>query len=521
MPKDRLSMRKFKEVLRLKFDHHLTNRQIAKSCGISHVTVRKYLDLAEQAGISWPLVEDIDDGHLEQRLHSNVSRPVSSKPALPPMGYLFQELKKKHVTLQLLWYEYKQGNPDGYQYSYFCELYNRWRRSLNISLRQEHLAGEKLFIDYAGQTVPIFNPQNGLVEMEAQIFIATMGASNYCFAEATASQSLPDWIKSHIRAFEFFGGVPQILVPDNLKSGVTHPCRYEPDLNPTYLDLARHYGTTVIPARPGKPKDKAKVESAVLIVERWILAALRNQRFFSLAELNRAIAEKLVSFNQRQLQKMKVSRRHLFESIDKPALRPLPPHRYEFAQWKKVTVNIDYHIEVDCHYYSVPHHLRGKKLDVSMTATTIAAFYKNQRVASHQRSHRKYGHTTVAEHMPKAHQKHLQWSPSRIINWAGKTGPYTQHLVTEIMQRRPHPEQGFRACLGVMRLAKRYSPERLENACARAVSIGAYTYKSVESILKKELDRQPLLQPSGEAGSIVHQNIRGQHYYHQKEENLC
>jgi len=520
MAKDRLSMRKFKEVLRLKFDHHLTNRQIAKSCGISHVTVRKYLDLAEQAGITWPLPEDIDDGQLEERLYAKVSRPASDKPAMPSMDYLFQELKKKHVTLQLLWYEYKQGNPNGYQYSYFCELYNRWRGNLNISLRQEHLAGEKLFIDYAGQTVPIFNPQNGLVELEAQIFVAAMGASNYSFAEATASQSLPDWIKSHIRAFEFFGGVPQILVPDNLKSGVTHPCRYEPDLNPTYLDLARYYGTAVIPARPGKPKDKAKVESAVLIVERWILAALRNQRFFSLAELNRAIAEKLVSFNQRQLQKMKVSRRHLFDTIDKPALRPLPPYRYEFAQWKKVTVNIDYHIEVDCHYYSVPHQLRGKKLDVSMTATTVAVFYKNRRVASHQRSHRKYGHTTVAEHMPKAHQKHLQWTPSRIINWAGKTGPYTQHLVTEIMQRRPHPEQGFRACLGVMRLAKRYSPQRLENACARAVSIGAYTYRSVESILKKELDRQPL-QPSAQAGSVVHRNIRGPHYYHQKEEQPC
>ena len=256
MAKDRLSMRKFKEVLRLKFDHHLTNRQIAKSCGISHVTVRKYLDMAEQAGIGWPLPEDIDDGQLEERLYSKVSRPASDKSAMPSMEYLFQELKKKHVTLQLLWYEYKQGNADGYQYSYFCELYNRWRRSLDISLRQEHLAGEKLFIDYAGQTVPIFNPQNSLVELEAQIFIAAMGASNCSFAEATASQSLPDWIKSHIRAFEFFGGVPQILVPDNLKSGVTHPCRYEPDLNPTYLDLARHYGTTVIPARPGKPKDK-------------------------------------------------------------------------------------------------------------------------------------------------------------------------------------------------------------------------------------------------------------------------
>src|SRR5665811_300743 len=363
MAKDRLSMRKFKEVLRLKYDHHLTNRKIAKSCAISHVTVGKYLDLANCAGISWPLPDDIDDTQLEHRLYSNVPRQASGKPAMPPMEYLFKELKKKRVTLQLLWHEYKKGSPDGYQYSHFCELYNRWRKHLDVSLRQEHLAGEKLFIDYAGQTVPIFNPGTGQVEIEAQIFIATLGASNYSYVEATASQKLPDWINSHIRALEFIGGVPQILVPDNLKSGVTHPCRYEPDVNPTYLDLARHYSITVIPARPGKPKDKAKVESAVLIVERWILAALRNHHFFSLSELNRAIKEKLTEFNERLLQKLKVSRRHLFETIDKPALSPLPVHRYEYAQWKRATVNIDYHIEAEQHYYSVPHQLRGKKLD--------------------------------------------------------------------------------------------------------------------------------------------------------------
>lgn len=520
MTRDRLSMRKFKEVLRLKYDHHLTNRKIAKSCAMSHVTVGKYLDLAEQAGIAWPLPDDIDDSQIEQRLYANVSRPPSTKPVMPSMSYLFQEMKRKHVTLQLLWYEYKQGNPDGYQYSYFCEQYNRWRQSLDISLRQEHLAGEKAFIDYAGQTVSIFNPETGKIELDAQIFIAAMGASNYSYVEATASQSLPDWIKSHIRALEFFGGVPQILVPDNLKSGVTSPCRYEPDINPTYLDLARHYNTTVIPARPGKPKDKAKAEACVLIAERWILAALRNHRFFSLAELNQAIADKLVDFNQRPLQKMKVSRRHLFETIDRPALAPLPAYPYEYAQWKKVTVNIDYHVEVQQHYYSVPHPLRGKKLDASITATTVAIFHKNRRVASHPKSHRKYAHTTVAEHMPKSHQKYLEWTPSRIIVWAGKTGPATQRLVTEIMQRRSHPEQGFRSCLGVMRLGKRYTPQRLEKACERAVSIGAYTFKNVESILKNGLDRQPPT-PTASGSTVVHPNIRGSRYYHRKEDNPC
>lgn len=513
-------MRKFKEVMRLKYDHHLTNRKIAKSCAMSHVTVGKYLDLAKQAGLPWPLPDDIDDRQIEQRLYANVSRSPSTKPVMPSMLYLFQEMKRKHVTLQLLWYEYKQGNPDGYQYSYFCEQYNRWRKSLDISLRQEHLAGEKAFIDYAGQTVPIFNSENGKIEVDAQIFIAAMGASNYSYVEATASQTLPDWIKSHIRALAFFGGVPQILVPDNLKSGVTSPCRYEPDINPTYLDLARHYNTTVIPARPGKPKDKAKAESCVLIAERWILAALRNHRFFSLAELNRAITDKLVEFNQRPLQKMKVSRRHLFETVDRPALAALPAYPYEYAQWKKVTVNIDYHVEVGQHYYSVPHQLRGKKLDASMTATTIGIFHKNRRVASHPKSHRKYGHTTVAEHMPKSHQKYLEWTPSRIIGWAGKTGPYTQQLVTQIMQRRSHPEQGFRSCLGVMRLGKRYTPERLEKACERAVEIGAYTFKNVESILKNGLDKQPLT-PVKNRRAAVHPNIRGPRYYDQKEDRSC
>lgn len=505
-------MRKFKEVLRLKYDHQLTNRKIAKSCAISHVTVGKYLELAKQAGINWSLPDDIDDHQLEQRLYSNAPREASDKPVMPPMEYLYKELKKKHVTLQLLWYEYKQNNPDGYQYSYFCELYQRWRKHLDVSLRQEHLAGEKLFIDYAGQTVPIFNPVTGKIEIEAQIFIATLGASNYSYVEATASQKLPDWIKSHIHTLEFLGGVPHILVPDNLKSGVTHPCRYEPDVNRTYLDLAKHYSTTVIPTRPGKPRDKAKVESAVLIVERWILAALRNHRFFSLAELNRAIKEKLVEFNERPLQKLKVSRRHLFETVDKPALLMLPAHRYEYAQWKQATVNIDYHIEVEKHFYSVPYQLRGKKLDVRIAATTIEVFHKNKRVAGHRKSLVPYGHTTLADHMPKAHQKHLEWTPSRIINWAGRIGPHTQRLVTGIMQRRTHPEQGFRSCLGVMRLAKVYTPRRLESACKRSVSINSYTFKSVESILKKGLDQQPIT-PETRNKASVHPNLRGADYY--------
>ncbi|MFZ5517691.1 MAG: IS21 family transposase, partial [Candidatus Zhuqueibacterota bacterium] len=416
MAKERLSMRKFREILRLKFDQNLTNRQIAGSCGMSHVTVGKYLDIARHADITWPIPDDIDDTALESTLFKNGKRTASGKEdQMPSMKYLFEELKRSGVTLQLLWYEHKQNHPEGYQYSYFCERYQKWVKQLDVSLRQEYRAGEKLFIDYAGQTLPVTDPETG-ENNGAQLFVAAMGASNYTFAEVTLSQQLPDWIASHVRAFEFFGGVPEILVPDNLKSGITSPSRYEPDINPTYLELATHYGTTVIPARVAKPRDKAKVESAVLIAERWILAVLRNHTFFSLAEANQAIARELIRFNDKKLQKLDVSRKELFATTDQPVLTPLPIQKYEYAEWKKARVNIDYHIEFDGNYYSVPYTLRKEQVDVRFTNFTIEILFKNNRVASHRRLHRKGGFTTTREHMPKAHQEYLEWTPSRIQN---------------------------------------------------------------------------------------------------------
>jgi transposase len=430
------------------------------------------------------------------------------------MEYLYKEMKRRGVTLQLLWYEYRKGNPEGYQYSQFCHHYRLWTKKLDVTLRQEHRAGEKLFVDYAGQTVPIVDPSTGEV-MQAQIFVAALGASNYTFAEASRAQDLPSWIRSHVHAFEFFGGVSDILVPDNLKAGVTHPCRYEPDLNPTYHDLAQHYGTTVIPARSGHPRDKAKVESAVLVSERWILAALRNHTFFSLAELNRSIAEKLQELNNRRFNKLDATRRTLFEAVDKPALKPLPLTPYEYAEWRKVTVNIDYHVAADRHYYSVPYQLVREQVEVRLTSTTVEVLFKNKRVASHPRSYRQGGFSTLPQHMPKAHQKYLQWTPSRIIRWAEQYGPMTQKLVTAILDSRPHPEQGFRSCLGIMRLGKRYPHERLEAACARALAIKAYSYKNVESILKNGLDQQSLLfNQDDQTQPLTHQNVRGKDYYH-------
>ncbi len=509
-------MRTVKEVLRLKFEQGVSARQIAKSCKIGRSTVCDYIDRANKAGLSWPIPEGLDDNGLENMLFGKSSKKTATKRYMPSMEYIHKELKRKSVTLQLLWYEYRQKHPEGYQYSYFCELYQNWVKTLDISLRQNHLAGEKMFIDYAGQTVPIQDPKTGKIT-EAQIFIATLGASNYTYAEASMSQRLPCWIKSHVHAFEFFGGVTQILVPDNLKSGVTNPCRYEPDINPTYQDLAEHYETTVIPARSRKPKDKAKAEGAVLIAERWILAALRNHTFFSLAELNKAVAQKLVEFNKRKFQKLNTTRHELFKTVDKPALKPLPTKKYEYADWKKVRVNIDYHVEIDKHYYSVPYQLRKEQVDARITDTTIEILFKNKRVASHFRSYRQGAFTTRREHMPKSHQQHLEWTPSRIISWAAKTGPHTEHLVAGIMERRSHPEQGFRACLGVMRLGKRYTSERLENACGRAITIKSYSYKSVESILKNGLDKKPLESEQNEIKPVSHNNIRGGRYYQWKK----
>jgi len=516
MAKERLSMRRIKEVLRLHFEHQQSARQIAHSCDIARSTVKEYLDRVQKSGLSWPVPADLDDAALENILFPPLSLIPQEKRQMPPMDYLHRERKRKGVTLQLLWHEYKEVNPDGYQYSQFCEIYRQWTEKLDVCLRQEYRAGEKLFVDYAGQTIPIQDSLTGN-KQEAYLFVATLGASNYSFAEATLSQDLPSWIQSHVHAFEFFHGVAEILIPDNLKTGVTHPCRYEPDINPTYLDLAEHYGAVVIPARVRKAKDKAKVESAVLIAERWILAALRNYTFFSLEELNQAIREKLQDFNLRKFQKIEGTRKELFENLDRPALKPLPEKPYEYAEWKKATVNIDYHIEVDHHYYSVPYQLTREQVEVRITLTTIEVLFKNRRVASHARSYRKGAFTTLKEHMPKAHQQYLEWTPSRIIGWAKQLGPNTEKLVTHILENKPHPQQGFRSCLGIIRLGKQYSNERLEAACAYALSIHGFFYKSVQSILKNRLDQKHTLLPKREESTLLlplqHPNIRGKEYY--------
>lgn len=511
MPAKRLSMRKIKEVLRLQAQG-LSNRQIAKACAVSRPSVAEYIRRARVAQLHWPLPEGLSEAEIEQRLFPPQPTISTDKRPLPDWQALHAELRRhKHVTLDLLWQEYKEANPDGFQYSWFCHHYRKWTGKLDLVMRQEHRAGEKLFVDYAGQTVEVIDSQTGEVT-NAQIFVAVLGASNYTFAEATRSQSLPDWIGSHVRAFTFLGGVPEIVVPDNLRSAVKKSCRYEPDINPTYQDMSTHYNTAVVPARVRKPQDKAKAENGVLVVERWILARLRNRRFFSMAALNQAIGELLSHLNNRPFKKLDGCRKSHFKAIDQPALRPLPLTPYEFAEWKKVRVNVDYHIEAERHYYSVPYTLVGKQLDIRLTASVVECFHRGERVASHRRNRLQGRHTTVHEHMPTKHRKYAQWTPERFVRWASGIGPHTAELVSAILAQRRHPEQAFRTLFGILRLDKSY-PGRLENASRRALHIGATSYRSVESILKNGLDRHPVPKPPSQSAPVRHDNIRGAGYY--------
>ena len=506
-------MRKIKEVLRLKWAKGMSNRKIATSSGIGRPTVSEYLRRATEAGLTWPLPADLDDARLERLLFPPPPDLPAQERGIPDWAHIHGELKHKGVTLFLLWQEYRQANPDGYQYSWFCEHYRAWQGKLDVVMRQDHRAGEKLFVDYAGQTVPIIDRATGEIR-ETQIFVAVLGASNYTYAEATWSQSLPDWIGSHVRTFRFLGGVPELVVPDNLRSGVSKAHRYEPDTNPTYQDMASHYGVAILPARVRKPRDKAKVEGGVLIVERWILAALRHRQFFSLAELNRVISELLEKLNARPFRKLPGCRREHFEQLDRPALQPLPAEPYVYAEWKKARVHIDYHVAIEGHYYSVPYALIKKEVDVRITRNTIECFHRGNRVASHQRSHYKGRHTTVTAHMPESHRQAGEWSPERLMRWASKTGPATEKLIQNVLGSRKHPQQAYRSCLGILRLSKPYGDERLEAACRRALTLGSCRYKSIESILKHRLDEQPLETQQELALPDTHDNIRGPAYYH-------
>ncbi len=509
-------MRQIKEILRLKHEHRLSVREIARSCGLPASTVSDYLVRAQGAGLGWPFPEGLDDQQIqEQLLNPTRGEGEAVPPARPPRPLpdwpeVHKELGRRSVTLRLLWQEYRERFPEGYGYTQFCEYYHRWAGTLDPVMRHHHRPGEKMFVDWAGQTVPIHEADGSV--SRASLFIAVLGASNKIFVHAFPDQKLPSWISAHCQAYAFFGGVARVTVPDNPKTGVIQPCRYEPRLHRTYQEMAEHYGTVIIPARPRRPRDKAKAEGGVLIAERQILAALRDQTFFSVAGLNQGLAPLLAQLNARPFQKLEGSRNSWFEAHEKPQLQPLPTTAFELATWTKASVNIDYHVAVDKHYYSVPYHLIHQTLEVRLTASTVELFQHGKRVAVHCRSSQPGLFTTLDEHRPKSHQKHLEWTPGRIVQWAQQTGPACARLVQQIMDNRPHPEQGFRSCLGIIRLGKAAGQQRLEAACQRALHFGACSYRSVESILKHRLDQQPL-EPELPLNPPDHANVRGGSYF--------
>ncbi len=514
MPTKRISMRQLRNILRLRLQAELTLRQISDSLRLSLGAVQKVSRKAEEFELTWDQIELLDDEQLSSQFYPEADNQKSTKLQLPDWRDVRQEMSKKGVTKHLLWEEYTQSYPNrSYSYPQYCHLYDQWLKKQKRSMRQVHKAGEKLFVDYAGQTMPVVCKDTGEVDF-AQIFVAVLGASNYTYAEATWSQGLPDWIGSHVRTFEFLGGVCSIIVPDNLRSGVSKACRYDPDVNPSYQQLAIHYNTAIIPARPYKPKDKAKAEVGVQIIERWILARLRHHTFFSLSELNHCIKELLVEVNSKPFKQLKGNRRQWFESLDKPVLITLPKHPYQYADIKTVKVNIDYHIQYDEHLYSVPHHLVGEAIELHAKDNLIELYFHNKRVTSHVRKYYP-GMTTTPEHMPTQHEKHHKWTPGRLMNWAKDVGDDVLVWIKALLEQKEHPEQAYRVCLGLLNLTRKYPDERLNNACAVATKHSLFKLQHIKEILLSNQDK--LLPQSKEQLPLLpqeHENIRGPKSFH-------
>jgi transposase len=513
MATERLAMHQAREILRQKLTLKRSHRDVMAAVGVSMGLVSKVMVRATALGLDWPAVEALDDEALDVRLYGPRCTTHDARP-LPVPAEMHLELRRPGVTLQLLHLEYLERHPDGYRYTKFCDVYREWLDRRAPTMRQVHVAGDKMFVDYAGTKPHYVEPTTGEV-VEVELFVAVLGASSYTYAEATRTQTVADFTASNARAFAFFGGVTSAVVPDQLKSAVTLSSRYEPGIQRTLAELGRHYGTTILPARPRAPRDKAKVEVAVQVAERWILARMRNERFDSLGALNARIAELCAELNRRVMRHYKASRLELFERLDKPELRPLPGAPFVHADWEQVRLNVDYHAKVGVHLYSAPFTLVHQQLWARSTATTVELFRNGERVASHLRSDTPGMHTTDTRHMPSSHQKHAEWTPTRILGWAATVGPMTAKLSEAILAERRHPEHGYRSCLGLFRLAKRFGNERVEAACARALAVGARSYRHVESVLRHGLDRAPALDVEPrEAIVVTHENVRGPDYYH-------
>ncbi len=512
MTQERLTLRKIREILRLKQEVGLSNRAIARACKLSNSTVGEYLRRARQASISWPLPDGLDEEELYRKLFPEAEEEARTDRPLPDWEEIRRELSRKGVTLRLLWIEYQEKHADGYGYTQFCEYYRRWSKAHALEARLPRKGGEELEVDYAGLTVPIVNPETGEVR-QAPVFVVTLPASNYLYAEVQPNQQACHWINGHVRAWEFLGGVTKILRPDNLKTGVKSPCYYEPDLNPTYQEMAEYYGVAVLPARVRKPRDKGHVENGVQNIERWVIAPLRNQTFFSEAEANRAMKPLLEALNGRKMEHLGQSRRELFEELDRPALRPLPERPYQFATWKKARVNIDYHVAFEKHFYSVPHTLVHQEVEIKATERMVEIFHQGKQVALHPRSAASGRFSTCSEHMPSNHRFVLELDAGWLLKQAETVGPLTVQIITALLHSRPYPEQAYRSCLGVLSLARKYPVPLMETACQRALEAHLLSYRDLKDELEA-LVHPSTASPDQTLPLPAHENIRGKTYYH-------
>jgi len=503
-------MRRIRDCLRLYYENNLSQSHISRSLGISRSTVQDYLSRLTIAGMTYEESKSLPDDDLENMLYNKVKdiSPESENKGMD-FSYIHSELAKAGVTLRLLWEEYKRDYQNGHQYSQYCFYYQKWKKTLKVYMRQNHIAGERLFVDYSGKKPCIVNRFTGEI-VEVELFVMCWGYSHYIYAEAQENQQINNWLMGHIRAFNFFGCVSKLIVPDNYKGAVTKAHRYDPDVNPAYTDLAKHYGIGVLPARAYHPKDKAKVENSVLIVQRWILARLRNQVFHSIVELNSAIRKLLGDLNNRQMQKLKKSRLELFLSVDKPNARPLPQTAHVIREWFSPSINIDYHIEVEKRYYSVPWNYYGKKVKACIENGVLSVFYKEKCIATRAVKEKEYHFSTNPEHMPPAHKAQYSWNAALINKQARETGPNTLALINKIIAQKTFPEQGYRPAMGILRLAKSYGSERLEAASGIALQYGLTRTYQIADMLKNGKDR-----PADECSGTIENknNIRGNNYY--------
>jgi transposase len=512
MPAKReLTMRQMRQVLRLNANG-MSAREIGRTVGVARSTVQDALRRAQAKGLTWPLPEALTDAVLEERLFARAGAPHGQRRrAEPDWAHLARELKRPGVTLMILWEEYRASHPDGYGYSRFCDLFREFERRLSPVMRQNHGAGEKVFVDYSGKRLAVTDPLTGDVRL-AEIFVGVLGASSFTFAEATWTQQLPDFIGSHVRMFKVFGGTPRLVVPDNLKSAVHRASFFDPEINRSYGMMASHYEVGILPTRVRKPRDKAKVEAGVRIAQGYVLGRMRNRVFFSLSEANAAIAEAIQTLNAKVMRRIGVSRAHLFETIDRPALSALPAEDYAFAEWKIARVGIDYHVEAHGYFYSVPFALIGREVDLRITARTIEAFVSGVRVAAHERRHGGTVHGTDPTHMPKGHRRHATYSPERFRSWARQIGPNTEGLILAILSRRRHPEQGFRTCIGVLQKMRGLPAGRAEDAAARALDLNLFAYRDIAALIDKPVSASA--KTTADAPIIAHGNLRGKSYFH-------